>query len=138
MSFTYAVRRSDNFVMVKFEGTITPDEENQAIVVVLSDPDVEPAPRILADRRDAVMMVGPEHVAPSIEMVQEQLQRLGKPRIAVVVARDYDFGMLRMFELRSEPILEHDFVVTRDWGQACEFLGVDPHDLPEVSASRTP
>lgn len=124
----YRFRFADNglVLILRFEGVITPEEEVQAVHDVLADPRMKPDARILVDRTGSRMTVNPEHVQPHIELIRENQSRFGIPKIAVVVSTDYDFGMMRMLELRADDKILHDFMVFRTVEEACDWLGLDP------------
>ena len=59
-----------------------------------------------------------------IDLVKQHQEKFGRPRVAVVVRRDYDFAMTRMLEMRAEGDVTHDFMVFREVPEACEWLGI--------------
>ena len=75
------------------------------------------------------MTVGPAHVGPHIELARKSFKTEGKPRLAVVVSRDYDFGMARMLELTSAEDLPHEFGIFRSLDEACDWLGIDAEEV---------
>ena len=115
-----------DLVVVTFDGEITPAEEMDAFFAVAGDPRMFPDARVIVDKRRAKMTVGPEHVSPQLGAVADAGPKLGKMRIAHVVTRDYDYGMIRVIQARSEPKLPHDLRAFRSLPEALTWLGLDP------------
>jgi hypothetical protein len=126
MSYKYRFQEGENLLVIVFEGLISYEEEVQAVLDTLADPQMRPNARILVDKSRAQMMLGTEHVEPHIDLILQNLARFGEPKVANVVSRDVDFGKVRMFELRAEGRIPHDFMVFRTVEEACAWLGVDP------------
>ncbi len=114
-----------HLVLVTFSGEVTIEEEFEALRHPSQDPRWFDEPKILVDRRQAQMRMGPEHVEPQLTDVRELFADLGRCKTAIVVPRDYDFGMTRMFEIRSQGKLDHDIRVCRSMEEAAEWLEVD-------------
>ena len=109
-----------------FEDEITPDEEREALQEAGSLPGLKREARILVDRRRARITVGPPDVAPQMDLARSTFPIEERPRMAVLVATDHDYGMLRMLELRGGDRLPHELGVFRDPDEACAWLGTDP------------
>ena len=69
-----------------------------------------------------------EEVKEHVALLGEKLKTLGKPKVANVVSTDIDFGMIRMFEIYAEGVLQHEFHVFRSLEEACEWLGIETSD----------
>lgn len=129
MAQTFAFDKDHNLLVIRFSGVITFDEEIEVLLKTIKDPRFRPDSRILVDKRQARMKVAPEHVRPTMDLVLENLQKFGQPRVATVVAADYGFGMTRMLELESEGVTPHDFMVFRELKEACDWLGIGESDI---------
>ena len=129
MGYRFHFQPEQRLIVIVFEGRLSPEEEMQAVLDTVNDPNMMQDARILVDRRKAQLTVGPEHVDPHIELVKRHLDKFGNPRVATVVAKDYDFGMLRMLEMKSESLLQHDFMVFRDLEEAYTWLGLAAQDI---------
>ena len=114
-----------HLVRVTFEGDVTVAEEFEALHHPSRDERWFEEPKILVDRTKASMNMGPEHVEPQLSLVQELFGTLGRCRTAIVVPSDHDFGMARMFEMRSEGILDHDIHIFRSLAEAARWLEID-------------
>lgn len=124
-------------IVVSFHGEISPKEELEAFLESVDDPRWFADALVLVDKRDAEMRVGPEDVAPQLRTVESRLARLGDVRIAHVVGRDYDFGMMRMLAAQGEARTGHDLGVFRDLDEAWACLGVEPVPLAPQGLSHT-
>lgn len=129
MSFRFAFQKEQRLLVVVFEGSISPEEEREALIAVSSDPAFDPDAPVLVDRRRATMSVGPKDVPAQIDLARERYQPTGKPPMALVVVNDYDFGMARMLELTADEEAPHELRVFRSLESACEWLGVDPSTI---------
>jgi hypothetical protein len=125
MAYAYTYDAEDNLLVIRFWGAIPFDEETEAVEATLSDPQLQPDLRILADRSDAVVTSTPEQMRRHIDVVGKHVERLGTPKVANVVSADFDFGMVRMYEMMADDELTHQFRVFRDLEEACEWLGVE-------------
>jgi hypothetical protein len=129
VSYRYSIDESRNFVLLVFSGDTAYAEEAEALLAVSSDERLRPDARILVDKRSAAMRVAPQDTRLHVELVRAQEKRLGRPRVAHVVSRDADFGMLRMLEMVSESQLKHEFRVFRSLDEACAWLEIDLEDV---------
>ncbi len=129
MGYRFDFDPTQNLVIIVFEGEISPEEEAQAIRDVAADARMQPDARILVDRTRARMTMRTEHTQTQIALIMEHLSAFGKPKVAIAVSRDYDFGMVRMFELIAEGTIPHDLMVFRSTDEACDWLGLDPNKL---------
>jgi hypothetical protein len=126
VSHCFCFQDDQNLIVISFTGEISPEEEVQAVNDVLADPRMKPNSKILVDKTEAQMTVTPKDVAPHVELILSNQAKFGRPRVANVVSRDYDFGMTRMLEFSSSDVIPHDFMVFRSLADACEWLEIDP------------
>jgi succinyl-CoA synthetase alpha subunit len=126
MSYRFSFEEDGNVLIIVFEGEISPEEEAEVIREPLADPRFKPGAKILVDRTRARMTMTPQHVRPQIELIRQNLAKLGEPQVAIVASADYDFGMVRMFEMTAEDEIPHDLMVFRTVEEACSWLELDP------------
>jgi hypothetical protein len=129
MGHRFSVGREGRLLIVTFEGEIAPEEEQRALLEVAQVPGLLPTADVLVDRRLARTTVGPEHVGPQVDLARSKFPTEGRPRMALVVTADYDFGMMRMLELRGADELPHEMRVFRSLDDACAWLGLEPDDV---------
>lgn len=134
MAHRFAVLDDGRLLLVVFQGSIDAEEEAATLVEAGALPGLRKDACILVDRRTARMAVGPEDVRPQLDLARNVFANADRPRLAMVVAADYDFGMARMLELRGGTDTPHEVRVFRDLAQACAWLGVDPSVLPPEDA----
>lgn len=125
MAYRFASRPDRELLVVVFTGEISLEEEIRALQESFERGLSAPGVRVLVDRRRAAMGVAPEDVPRLIDVLASRGAELGHPRVAQVVARDLDYGMMRMLELKAEGRIAHDFAVFRSLPEACTWLGVD-------------
>lgn len=125
MTYSFRFQPELNLVLVVFNGVIPPAEESEAFKAVMGDDRFRPNSKVLVDRSASKMEVSTEDVQPHINLVREHQDRLGKPRVAVVAERGYDFGMMRMLEMQADDSIDHDLCVFRTVDDACSWLGVE-------------
>ena len=125
MSHRFSFQQEGQLLVIVFEGEISPEEERQALVDVATSSEFNPDARVLVDRRRARMTVGPSDVGPQIDLAEAHYRTRNKPKLALVVSSDYDYGMCRMLELtaaaRDSP---HQIRVWRNLEEACEWLDI--------------
>ena len=95
----------------------------------LADPSDEELQQYLltvVDRTRSHITMTPEQTMAQIDLVVDNFSVFGQPKVAIIVSADYDFGMVRMFELSAEDRIPHDLMVFRDVPEACDWLGLDP------------
>lgn len=126
MGYAYRYCEELNLLVVRLWGELPHSEELEAITVGLADPRLRPGLRILADRRQATITSSSVQMRGAVDLVKDKISKIGKPKVANVVAKDVDFGMVRMFEMQAESRLPHDFMVFRSVAEACSWLEIDP------------
>jgi hypothetical protein len=131
MSYWYKYNESLNFLYIKFTGDISSSEEKEAVQKSFQENPIKNNPKILADRRESRFTSSVDEVREHIVHVGKNISKLGMPKVANVVSRDYDYGMIRMFEILAESKLIHIFQLFRDMSEACQWLGIDENQVPE-------
>ena len=129
MAYSFDFQPELDLVVVVFAGSIPREEESEAFRAVMEDERLRPNSKFLVDRSASEMEVTPDDVQPHMELIQQHADRLGKPRMAIVAPRSYDFAMLRVLEMSSENEIDHDYYVFKTVDEACGWLGVDQADV---------
>lgn len=129
MSYKFRFQDDENLLVIVFTGTISYEEEVQAVLNTLADLRMQPNARILVDKSNAQMMTTTQDIRPHIELILRNLDKFGQPKVANVVGRDVDFGMVRMFEFQAEGKIPHKFMVFRALEEACTWLGIEPASI---------
>lgn len=142
MPYRFAFDPESRLGLVIFTGPIPFEEELRAFQEGLAYGYAVPGVRVVADRTEARLLSTPEQVQRQVDWMEANFPPVGA-RIAEVVPRDLDFGMLRMLELRSEGRLVQKFRVFRTLAEACAWLGVEEAALealrtePDADADAT-
>ena len=123
MAHRFCVQRDGTLLVVVFEGEISPEEEREALEESGNLAGLKPDASVLVERSSSTMTVSAPDVSQQHRLIKRRFKLETKPRMAVVVARDYDFGMIRMLELSALESLPHEFKVFRDLEEACGWLG---------------
>ena len=129
MSYTYTVQIDLNLVLVQLQGDMTYLQEVEAISVVLLDDRIRKNVRILVDRTQAPIIANPEKVNQFVEVVAKSRKDIGRPKIAIVVADEVDYGMTRLLELQSNTLDSHDIRVFFEIDYALKWLDIEMSDL---------
>ena len=90
-------------------------------------PDWAPGLEILVDcSKSDLSGLSAADVRNASEAVVVLGEQFGTGRAAMVVGRDVDFGMVRMWELLTADKVPFEFCVFRNLAEACEWLEVVP------------
>ena len=130
LPYSFHTQSSQRFILIKFTGTISSEEEQQAFIDFVRRDDLDKSLDLLVDRREASTEATPPDVTEQLRTVRDNMPRIDKkPRLAIVAPGDFQFGMVRMFEMKSGGDLPHHMVVVRDLEAACEWLGISESDI---------
>jgi len=129
MSFSYTIKNNLNLVLVEVEGEMNYMQEVAAFSSVLADNRVKKNVRILVDRTKSPSMANYQNINQFIEMATKYLPRIGRPKIALVVADEVEYGMTRMLDLHHHISDSHDFRVFYELGHAFEWLGINNSEI---------
>lgn len=130
MSYQFRIQPSGRLALVVFEGEISAEEEVQALRDFAAQPGLDPMADVLVDRSQATLTVGPQAVAPQIELARQLFpQGERRPRMAIIAPSDLDFGMARMLQLQGGADVPHEIMVVRSLADACAWLGVNAGDI---------
>lgn len=129
--FRFQVQPEGGLVIAVFEGEMGLSSERQALEALCREPGVDLGADLLVDRRRAVSVTRAEDFDRRLEQARETFPAAAarRPRMAVIVANDVEFGLGRMFEQRGGDEMPHEIRVVRSVDEACEWLGVRPDAL---------
>ncbi len=113
---------SDGIVYLPFQGDVSAADITRGRASFLGDPAFEPGMNFLVDLREATIVA---LSTPQLEVLADEGREMatgwGPHRTGVVVARDVDFGVIRVFEiLGKRPGLELE--VFRDYDECLRWL----------------
>ncbi len=134
MPYRFQVQRPLRLVVIVFDGVVDAGEEKRALADVTGSREFEQDFDILVDRRTAPLMVGPADVDPHLAEVHRRFTPTGKPKLAILVSSQHDFGMIRMLELQAGDEALHEIRPFRELGSACDWLGVHADEIVWPSA----
>jgi hypothetical protein len=104
-------------------GKLTFAELRDALESVYAQPDYRPDQSVLWDLRNAVLTAfSAEEVRAVADLVRMRWGTQGAPKAALVVCRDADFGMARMFEMQLGLWGTGEIRVFRDMDEAMAWL----------------
>lgn len=126
MSYSLSADPAIDLIVVTFHGDVPYDEERQVVAEIAAKGLLLGTSRVLLDRTSCRMQAQSDDADTQIEFLEKQRTRLGRPRIAQVAPGDLEYGMLRLFQQKSEAKDLHDMAVFRTWDEACTWLDVAP------------
>ena len=122
MPISYRIDVERNLVLTTASGTLTDDDVLQLKARLVRDPDFRPGMKELSDIRNITRL---DVTADGIQAMVEQDQRdravVASHRLALVVSKDLDFGMARMYQTLTESTMKN-VGVFRDIDKANAWL----------------
>lgn len=122
MPISYRIDVERNLVLTTASGTLTDDDVLQFKARLVRDPDFRPGMKELSDIRNITRL---DVTAAGIRAMVEQDQRdravVASHRLALVVSKDLDFGMARMYQTLTESTMKN-VGVFRDIDKANAWL----------------
>lgn len=113
----------DNLRIHTITGIISTGEIMKHLRNFYSSPDYSPAMNSLWDLRDADFSeVKPHEIRTLMEMVKGHWGQNGSARSALLVTKDLDFGLARMYEMLMDGGTAGSVMVFRDHDEAVEWL----------------
>jgi len=103
-------------------GELTFTHLREVLEDVYSDPELVQRMNVLWDLRDATPRITAEEVNKLAEFVGSGWGASSKNRAAIVVSRDFGFGMARMYELLLSNKTSNSIMVFRDLDEAKTWL----------------
>jgi hypothetical protein len=118
------VQIEDRFARVTLSGPIAIDKWKEAYHQLLSHPDFRKDMDTLWDFRavEEIHTLQPSDMHAIAREVTDRAEKRGAGRVALVMAREVDFGLARMYELMSDGLVPLSIRVFRDLGEAEAWL----------------
>ena len=136
MTIQYQIDRSIRRITTRVFAEVTIEEVLEHFDEALEDPSYEPGLDLLLDLVDCETLLGIDQLRSIAEHTTADLSSLRFGRLAIVVASDALFGMVRMFHTLSEAAFS-DAQVFRDRDQALQWLGeFGPASRPDLRSGR--
>jgi hypothetical protein len=108
-------------------GRLTYAEVRDALEELYARPDFDPAMNALWDLRDAVTTdISSDDVRKIVQLVKGRRPSGVSSRVALVVSREADFGMARMYEAQLDSVSQGNLRVLRDIDEATAWVGGAP------------
>lgn len=126
MGYAYTINEERNLIVLRFRGRIDFSEEIEAIISVFKDPRVKPDVYVIIERTQSSVETDPAKVGLYFEIITESVSGLGRPKIAVIVADEIDFNIMKLMNLQSEVHLNHDYKIFKNLKDALNWLEVEP------------
>jgi hypothetical protein len=119
MSFTYSICPDRHLLIHTWTGQVTLVELRQLVVAVRSDPLYRPKLNVLADFREADANIAHEDM---LSIARFAGDRNFAAKHAIVVKRQMELGMARMYELMSESVARGQMRIFKDIDEAMAWL----------------
>ena len=127
MDYTFTWGEGPEDVRVETSGAIDVDALDAMVEEALADPRFRPGMRVLVDHTRATWAgVDGAEVRRRVELVRAQADRLGRQRVAFVVAGRIDLGVARMLAAYAADGVAFDFRVFPTVPAAREWLSARP------------
>jgi len=119
-----SVEIGNNTARVTLSGPIAIDRWKEAYHQLLSHPDFRKDMNTLWDFRavEKIHTMEPSDMHAIAREVTDHAEQRGTGRVALVMAREVDFGLARMYELMSDGLVPLSIQVFRDLGKAEAWL----------------
>jgi hypothetical protein len=102
MPFTYRFSHEPDMLELVGEGYITQTERLETLRTMLSDPAFRPGIPALCDFSGASSTPTMRELRRIVDFIDQNTARIGRQRLAVVVAKPSTFGVARQFQALSE------------------------------------
>ena len=113
-----------NLRIHKVEGPIDVDQLKEMLSALYKSPEYDPNMNALWDLRAAdFTSVTTEQVASMTGMVEKYWAKEGQSKASLIVSRDLDFGLSRMYEMLLSGSSPDKVMVFRDYDEAEKWLG---------------
>jgi hypothetical protein len=123
MPGTYDIRVPERLICLEFGGEISVEDCLAMMDRVRSDQRYDPSFNCLVDNR---ALARPFSRAELEQVIPAVLQAFGgtaeRPRIAILVGRDLDYGVSRMFQMLIGAFLDLNLRIFREPGEAAAWL----------------
>ena len=123
MEISTQINKERNLRSHKVKGLIIVRELNEMLVGLYKSTEYDPDMNALWDLRDAdFSSVTTAEVRSLIEMVKEHWGQGGKSKAALIVTRDFDYGLSRMYEILMSGSTSDNIMVFRKYDEAEKWL----------------
>ena len=131
MSIDTRIDPDDGLRVHSLNGRLRFEEVRDTLEALYASPDFDPAMNALWDVRDANLTdISSDDVRKIAQLVSGRRPKEGFSRVALVVSRDVDFGLARMYEMQLEDGSHSAVRVFRDIGEAMTWLGQGLEEAP--------
>jgi len=120
--YSFSIDTKTNFVTAQMEGELRPEDFQALLTEVINSPDYRKDPNILIDQRKGRLVATGDDVRLQINFVKTLQEKLGVPKVAIVVSTSLDMGLNRMFEIQSEGNLSQIGKIFRNPAEAKAWL----------------
>ena len=123
MDFDTQISKKDNLRVHKVVGELTTDGLLEALEGVYSSPEFEPDMNVLWDVREArVPSMSSSDIQRVSELVAKHWGTGGTSRAALVVSKDFEFSLSRMYQVFLESRISTQVRVFRSFDEALEWI----------------
>jgi len=123
MEISIQINKERNLRSHKVKGLISVRELKENLLGIYKSPEYYPDMNALWDLRDAdFSSVTTAEVRSLIEMVKEYWGQGGKNKAALIVSRDLDYGLSRMYEILMSGSSSGNIMVFRKYDEAEKWL----------------
>ncbi len=130
MKYDFFIDKSLNVLFERFKGEITYQNLEDAVQKSYDHPDWQKDQNVLCDFREATWSLSSDEMRRVITSFSSDDQA---SKLAMLVSRDLEFGMSRMFEILSEDTaIWKKYKIFRDISEAKQWLGIENYTNPEI------
>ena len=130
MKYKFFIDKEINVSFAKFEGEITSNILGEYIRESYNDPDWQKNQNSLCDLREADLLLSSDEMN---EIVRSYAQDDQANKLAMIVSRDLEFGMSRMFEILTEDKgIWKEYKIFRNITEAKQWLGIEKYTNPGI------
>ena len=123
MEMSTQFNEEENLRIHKVEGPIDVDQLKEMLSALYESPGYDPDMNALWDLRTAdFTSVKNEQIASLTGMVEKYWAKEGQGKAALIVTRDLDFGLSRMYEMLLSGSSPDKVMVFRDYDEAEKWL----------------
>ena len=123
MEIDTQISRGKNLRKHKVDGLINVNALKEMLASFYKSPEYDPDMNVLWDLRDAdFSSVTSEDVASLAGMIAQHWGQGEKAKAALIVSKDLDFGLSRMYELLLTGSSPNKVMVMRNYGEAEKWL----------------
>ena len=123
MEISTRFNEEENLRIHKVEGTIDVDQIKEMLSALYNSPDYVPNMNALWDLRAAdFTAVTTEQITSLTAIVEKYWGKGGQGKAALIVSRDLDFGLSRMYEMLLSGSSPDKVMVFRDYHEAENWL----------------